>query len=240
MPKSNEENLPAVLDFSSDANKGFDSVEPSDFGVPIVKLLQKMSPAVDDVADAKPGDFYVGTTGQLWDGATGLLVIPCYYKKYYGVWTPRDMGGGFQGELAVDDPLVREAKTVGMTKVLENGDELKETVNWYLTIINDLDNPIRVLFPMMSTQLRISRKFISLSSGIKMKNAEGDLYTPPMFSHVYKIVSQQESNNKGTWYSMNLSVAGPVQDSGIYETSKEFYSIAKNLGGSNLLSSPQE
>ena len=185
MPKSNEENLPAVLDFSSDANKGFDSVEPSDFGVPIVKLLQKMSPAVDD-------------------------------------------------------PLVREAKTVGMTKVLENGDELKETVNWYLTIINDLDNPIRVLFPMMSTQLRISRKFISLSSGIKMKNAEGDLYTPPMFSHVYKIVSQQESNNKGTWYSMNLSVAGPVQDSGIYETSKEFYSIAKNLGGSNLLSSPQE
>lgn len=228
------ENLPAVLDFSQDANKGFDAVEPSDFGVPIVKVLQKMSPAVDDVESAKPGDFYVATSGQLWDGTEGLKVIPSYYRKVFTIWTPRDLGGGYQGELAPDDPIVKEATQQGAKKVLENGDELVETVNWYLSVVNDDSMPMRVLFPMSSTQLRVSRKFISLSSGIKLKDVDGNLYTPAMFSHVYKMTTQQETNAKGSWFSLSLSLAGPVGDAITYENAKELYGIAKSISGPSL------
>jgi hypothetical protein len=224
------ENLPAVLDFSIDSGKGFDTVEASDFGVPILKVLQKMSPAVDEIEEAKEGDFYIGQLGRVFSGSEGLRIIPSYYKKLWAIWTPRDMGGGYQGELAYDDPIVKEAKQVGMKKVLDNGDELVETVNWYLTILEE-SMPLRVLLPMTSTQLRVSRKFISLSAGIKMKNPNGELYTPPMFSHTYKLTTQRESNNKGSWYSMNLTLEGPIQDSITYEQTKEFYDVARNLGG---------
>ena len=231
MPKAEQtENLPAVLDFSVDSGKGFDTVDSSDFGVPILKVLQKLSPAVDEIEEAKEGDFYIGQVGRVFSGSEGLTVVPSYYKKIWAIWTPRDLGGGYQGELAFDDPIAKEAKQVGMKRVLDNGDELVETVNWYLTIISD-DMPMRVLLPMTSTQLRTSRKFISLSAGLKMKDANGSLYTPPMFSHIYRLTTQKESNNKGSWYTMNLVLEGPIQDSIVYEQTKEFYDIAKNLGG---------
>lgn len=231
MPQENElvqsdTNLPAILDFSQDASQGFDEVKPDDFGVPIIRVLQKMSAAVDEVDGAKAGDFYIPTSDQLFSGSEGLLVIPSYYRKIWSIWTPRDMGGGYQGELAYNDPIALEAKEVGNKRVLENGDELVETVQWYLTILNDGIN-MRVLFPMSSTQLRISRKFISLSAGIKMKDNDGNLYTPPMFSHIYKINTVLESNTKGSWYSMNLAVNGPVQDPALYQSAKEFYSMMK-------------
>lgn len=226
LPAAAESNLPAIIDFSQDASLGFDEVKPEDFGIPIVRVLQKMSSAVDEREGAKAGDFYISSSDQLFSGSEGLQVIPSYYKKIWAIWTPRDLGGGYQGELAFNDPIALEAKEVGNKRVLENGDELVETVQWYLTILNDGIN-MRVLFPMSSTQLRVSRKFISLSAGIKLKNSEGDLYTPPMFSHVYRMNTVLESNTKGSWYSMNLSVVGPVQEAGLYQNAREFYEMMK-------------
>ena len=227
LPTATESNVPAILDFSQDASQGFDEVKPEDFGIPIVRVLQKMSAAVDEVDGAKAGDFYISSSDQLFSGSDGLQVVPSYYKRIWAIWTPRDLGGGYQGELAYNDPIAMEAKEVGNKRVLENGDELVETVQWYLTIMNEGIN-MRVLFPMSSTQLRVSRKFISLSAGIKMKDGSGNLYTPPMFSHVYKINTVLESNTKGSWYSMNLSVLGPIQDPAVYQSAKEFYEMIRS------------
>jgi hypothetical protein len=74
---------------------------------------------------------------------------------------------------------------------------------------------------MKSTQLKISRKWNSMMASIKMKGANG-LFTPASFSHIYKLRTVQQSNDKGTWFGWEVSKVGPVEDSSLYQQAKSF------------------
>jgi hypothetical protein len=43
-----------------------------------------------------------------------------------------------------------------------------------------------------------------------------------MFSHIYKLTSTQESNEKGTWYGWAIEREGMVADTSLYNHSKGF------------------
>ena len=83
------------------------------------------------------------------------------------------------------------------------------------------DNPQTALISMKSTQLKVSRKWNSMMMGIKMQGKNG-LFTPPTYSHIYKLSTVQMSNDKGTWFGWDVSKVGPVSDKGIYDMSKSF------------------
>ena len=74
---------------------------------------------------------------------------------------------------------------------------------------------------MKSTQLKISRKWNSMMSGIKM-NGKNGMFTPASFSHIYKLKTTQMSNDKGTWFGWEVSKVGPVTDKGLYDQAKAF------------------
>ena len=74
---------------------------------------------------------------------------------------------------------------------------------------------------MKATQLKISRKWNSMMMGIKMQGKNG-LFTPPTYSHIYKLKTVQQSNDKGTWFGWDVSKVGPITDKGIYEIAKGF------------------
>ena len=40
------------------------------------------------------------------------------------------------------------------------------------------------------------------------------LFTPPTYSHIYKLSTVQMSNDKGTWFGWDVSKVGPVSDKG--------------------------
>jgi len=74
---------------------------------------------------------------------------------------------------------------------------------------------------MKATQLKVSRKWNSMMMGLKMQGKNG-LFTPPTYSHIYKLKTVQMSNDKGTWFGWDVSTVGPVQDKGVYEIAKNF------------------
>ena len=74
---------------------------------------------------------------------------------------------------------------------------------------------------MKSTQLKVSRKWNSMMMGIKMQGKNG-VFTPPTYSHIYKLSTVQMSNDKGTWFGWDVSKAGPVEDKTIYDMAKSF------------------
>ena len=45
--------------------------------------------------------------------------------------------------------------------------------------------------------------------GIKLQGKNG-LFTPPTYSHIYKLSTVQMSNDKGTWFGWDVSKVGPV------------------------------
>ena len=57
--------------------------------------------------------------------------------------------------------------------------------------------------------------------GIKLQGKNG-LFTPPTYSHIYKLKTVQQSNDKGTWFGWDVSKVGPITDKGIYEIAKGF------------------
>jgi hypothetical protein len=83
------------------------------------------------------------------------------------------------------------------------------------------DNPQTALISMKSTQLKVSRKWNSMMMGIKMQGKNG-LFTPPTYSHIYKLSTVQMSNDKGTWFGWDVSKVSPVEDKAIYDMAKSF------------------
>ena len=102
---------------------------------------------------------------------------------------------------------------------LPNGNYIEKTASHFVIILGD--SPSTALISLKSTQLKISRKWNSMMSGIKMKGKTG-LFTPASFSHIYKLKTTQMSNDKGTWFGWEVSKSGPVSDTQMYQQAKSF------------------
>ena len=211
-------------DFEQDANSGFDSMGQEDFALPFLKLLTSTSPEVGEVEGAMPGFIMNTVTGELHDGTKGITVIPVAYVRQYIEWAPRGSGSGAPQAIypATSDILTRTHREPGDHKdYLDNGNYIENTANHYVMVINDDGIPEAALIVMKSTQLKKSRKWNSMMMSTKLMGKSGP-YTPPMYSHVYRLSTQAESNDKGKWYGWEIEKVGPIEDMNQYAAAKAF------------------
>ena len=101
LSKKTEAKLPAISDLESYAGQGSEFVSASDQKLPILKILYANSPVLDEsdgkyIETAKPGDIYSETSGSLWKGKDGILVVPCLYINTYNEWKDRGDSPGRQ------------------------------------------------------------------------------------------------------------------------------------------------
>jgi hypothetical protein len=198
--------------------------------MPFLTILQKGSPQVDDtskkyVEGAKAGMIYNTLTGELYDGkGAGIHVIPCGYLKQYTEWTPRDEGGGFLGHHAEGSSVVKNSTVDDKGKRWTAGHKtnLVDTA-YYFLLVRVGDAWSQAMLSMSSTQLKASRKWNSLMSGIVLKNRDGKTFKPPMFSHVYLMKTIAQENDSGSWYGWEITNAGIVADAEAYGVAREFH-----------------
>ena len=217
--------LPANV-FEEDAAKGLGNIGQQDLALPFLKILGQLSPEVNKrdgkyVEGAEPGMIYNSVSGDLYDGAKGIDVIPAFYKLEYVEW--KDRGEGSGGPVAVHDSssdIMSQTKADANFKDrLPNGNYVEKTASHFVIITGD--SPTTALISMKSTQLKISRKWNSMMSGIKLKGKNG-LFTPASFSHIYRLKTTQMSNDKGTWFGWDVSKVGPITDTSLYQQAKTF------------------
>ena len=217
--------LPANV-FEDDAAKGLGTIGQEDLALPFLKILGQLSPEVNKrdgkyVEGAEPGMIYNSVSGELYDGVKGINVIPCFYKLEYIEW--KDRGEGIGAPVAIydssSDIMSKTKPDANYKDRLPNGNYIEKTASHFVIVSGD--SPSTALISMKSTQLKISRKWNSMMSGIKMKGANG-MFTPASFSHIYKLKTTQMSNDKGTWFGWEVSKVGPVTDKGLYDQAKSF------------------
>ena len=217
--------LPANM-FEDDAAKGLGAIGQEDLALPFLKILGQLSPEVNKrdgkyVEGAEPGMIYNSVSGELYDGVKGIDVIPCFYKLEYIEW--KDRGEGLGAPVAIydssSDIMSKTKPDANYKDRLPNGNYIEKTASHFVIVSGD--SPSTALISMKSTQLKISRKWNSMMSGIKMKGANG-MFTPASFSHIYKLKTTQMSNDKGTWFGWEVSKVGPVTDKGLYDQAKSF------------------
>ena len=217
--------LPSNI-FEDDAAKGLGTIGQEDLALPFLKILGQLSPEVNKrdgkyVEGAEPGMIFNSVSGELYDGVKGIDVIPCFYKLEYIEW--KDRGEGLGAPVAIydssSDIMSKTKPDANYKDRLPNGNYIEKTASHFVIVSGD--SPSTALISMKSTQLKISRKWNSMMSGIKMKGANG-MFTPASFSHIYKLKTTQMSNDKGTWFGWEVSKVGPVTDKGLYDQAKGF------------------
>jgi hypothetical protein len=216
--------LALVSTFEEDAQGGFDGMNQEDFALPFLRLLTNTSPEVGEVDGAMPGMIYNSVTGQLFDGKKGILVVPCAYVRQYIEWAPRGSGSGAPIAIypATSDILSKTHREPGENKdYLDNGNYIENTANHYIMVVDENGVPSPALIVMKSTQLKKSRKWNSMMMSVKLPGKNG-LYTPPMYSQIYRLSTVGESNDKGKWFGWEVERVGSVEDMNVYQAAKAF------------------
>jgi len=221
--------------FEDDAAKGLGSIGQEDLALPFLKILGQLSPEVNKrdgkyVEGAEPGMIYNSVSGDLYDGVKGINVIPCFYKLEYIEWKDRGDGPGAPVQIydSSSDIMSKTTPDANYKDRLPNGNYIEKTASHFVIVAGD--SPSTALISMKSTQLKISRKWNSMMSGIKMKGKNG-LFTPASFSHIYRLKTTQMSNDKGTWFGWEVSKVGPVTDQSLYGQAKSF---SENISKGNV------
>ena len=226
-------NLPSAGLFEADAQKGFENVKTESLAPPILKLLQNGSAEAQKrnqnyVEGAEPGMFLNTVTKQLYDGDKGIMVIPCHYKLEYKEWADYGTGSGRPENIYPDTSDVLDKTTKGPDGKdrLQNGNYIL-TVGQHFVIILGTKSSETAMISMSSSQGKVSRKWNSMMKSITLDGEQGP-YTPPSFSHMYKLSSVLNTGKGNQWYGYNVEKVGMLEDAKMYERAKKFYEAIRN------------
>ena len=215
--------------FGDDA-KGFDNMTQDDLALPFVRILGQLSPQVTAgdskyMENAKPGMIYNTVTSELYDGKTGIKVIPCYYKKDYPEWSDRGDGPGAPVAVHLpNSPVIATGKREGSKIRLPNGNYLEETASYFVMVETESGGYTPALITMKSTQLNVSKKWNSMMKTTQIADGKGGFAIPPMQGVVYNLTSTLQKNDKGSWYGWVVTMDRILdqKDKSLYLSAREF------------------
>lgn len=206
-----------AIDWSTDVGAGFENVKQDDLGLPMLSIIQKMSPEVDEddpkfIEGVKAGDVLLNLTKKCYaDKASPAMYVPCGYQKAYVEWTPRESGGGYvqAHSQAILNQCTRNEKG---QDVLSNGNLIVTTAYIFGYMFDEDEKDwIFTILSMSSTQLKKARQWLNIMSSHKMTQGDKKILLP-MYSHKYKLSTQPESNEHGTWYGWKIEVGDMVSE----------------------------
>lgn len=243
-------NLPATaplgFNFMGDVGQGMEGTDQDSFAIPFLKVIQKMSPEVDEaeaeyIPEARPGMFINSVTRELFDGKVGVVFIPCAFQRRFLRWAPRGAEGGFKGEIYPEEAVaLRDAGDVvekdgKLFFPLPDGtvddkkcDKIVDTRNHFGLLFNpETGEYSQVLLSLSSTQIKKSKRLMSMLSAVKVPGAGGAMVTPPTWANMMRITSASESNDHGTWHGVNFTRNEPafVPSQELYDEGKKFHEL---------------
>lgn len=187
-------------DFGQYENMGMENVKANDVLIPRLTILQQMSPQINAkraeyIKNAQIGDICDVGTGEVFQ--EGILFLPVYYRKDYLEWAPRASGKGLvaiHSSPSILDECQRNDKN---QPLLPNGNLIAETAQWFG--LNLTAQGRKCFIPFAATQLKKSRRWMTLATGERLSRSDNTTFTPPLFYRVYSLTTAEESNNQGDW-----------------------------------------
>ena len=224
----------ATMDIEQFADSGFDNVDSKSLALPFLKVLGQLSPQVTQgdsqfIALARPGMIYNTVTDELYDGAGGINVVPCYYKLEYIEWRDREKGSVAPVNVYSSDSDIMSKTTRGDDGKdrLENGNYIEETASHYVMVVQE-DKSSTAMITMKSTQRKKSKKWNSMMMSLRQKRKDGKgFFKPAPFTQQYSLKTVLEKNNLGSWYGWEIEHTGQVESEETIKAAFDFYTSCK-------------
>jgi hypothetical protein len=213
---------------AADAGKGFEEAGRDAFAIPFLRILQDLSPQVkktktEYIKGAEAGMIFNTVTQQLYQK---VHVIPCHYSQSFIEWVPRSKGGGLVAVHTPEALIVRQASRVEGRLILPNGHELADTRSHFVLLVNEDGSTEGALIAMSSSGMKVSKRWMTQMRTSTAPTADWPRGRP-MFSWVYELGVEEESNDKGSWYTWTVGERRPVEDLEQYQAAKSFFDSMK-------------
>lgn len=213
---------------------GFENADGDSFSVPFIKVLQKLSPQVDEDTDdhiegAKAGMLFNNVTGELFPD--GMRVIPCHYVRTFLEWVPRSSGGGLANVFEADagaallQSCTKDEET--FRDILPNGNELQDTRVHYVLAESADGSWSPAIISLSRTQVKSSKDWMSKMKQWKLPNGNG----AAMFAQVWNLGTKKKQKDDNTWSVLTAASVDlifkvfPDTYQPLLETAKEFRSL---------------
>jgi hypothetical protein len=201
------------------------STERADNLVPLMMILQKLSPQVEPssnnyIPNAKAGDIWLrnNIVQEIVSGQEGILFQPCYFYHDWLEWVPREKGGGFAGRHGAQSheangvPLADAKRGVDARNrnrvfyVRPNGNELIQTRNHVGFAILPTGQAFPFIIPMSGSAHTVSRAWMSDMNQRSFNGKRVDSYFL-----IYRLGTRLRSNQLGSWHTWDINFAGWIQ-----------------------------
>ena len=230
---SHADQLPASMaNMSQYSGAGLEGTDRDSFAIPFLAIIQKTSPQVDKDTDqyikgAETGDLLLTSTNELFKDEDGVDVVFCGYRRAFLRWAPIDSGGGFKGEISVEEiSVLRQTGKIQEQDgrlFADNGDIIADTRIHYVLVVRPDGTFAPAVMSFKSTQIKKSKMLMTQIQGYTAKDGNGKPFTPPSFGHVFHAETVAESNDKGSWRGWKLTRTGFVEDSEVFQAAVEFH-----------------
>lgn len=214
------------------AGEGSKGATSEDYAMPFLSLLQSGSPQVKKtdarfIKEAQEGNFYNTVDKELFDGETGVTIVPCAYRRAFVEWIVREEGGGYCGEFlpGAEPATVVDEKNRDIIK--ESGHELKDTRYWYVLVIREDGTFEPAVIGMTRTQIRPSKAWFNLKSKNVWPDGKQRVAAPPdyVWTYIVKSVPQQKDDN--SFWNFDITRSEPVMNAAIIEAAKALHDSVK-------------
>lgn len=235
---------PAWADqLAGSAGMGLEDVRSEDLAMPMFRLLQSLSPETKKsdsayVPGASEGQWFDTVSRSVYDS---IVFVPSRYVTHYIEWKPRREGGGLVANHGTDRSVLSRCTRDPETgrDITAEGHEIVPTATWYGIVASgtvggeEIQLNKRAVITLSGTQQKVSRKWVSDIASVKLRDKNGNPFTPPTFAMAYRLTSVPTKNDQGSWSLAAFDRAGWVFDlpdgQSLFEAAKEFSTVSKDM-----------
>ena len=224
-----ENQLPAHMAFAQeDEGLGLGALGADDQAIPFVKLLQAISKEVKKKSDqyvegAEPGSILEAVSGKVYDGETGIVVVPVYVEPSWVEWAVGDAAGGYRGKHSNETRLLDETTRGPKGELLlDNGNQLVRTMYFYCLLLHDGGLFDQVVISMARSQLKKAKAWNRQMKSTIVRRPDGTPFVAPSFLFKYRLASTTEASANGEFFNWRIQQEGMLEDERIYRMAREF------------------
>lgn len=240
LPSAAVSSLPAFM--RQDADLGKENIGKDDIEIPRLKLMQGLSPELQEYDGLRAGYFFHPAAEFIFDGP--FRAVPVFMDQRYILWRPRDAGGGILAR--ADDGVHWSPGSGSFTVQLDKKDggatvtwKMAPTVaqsglaNWGTMNPADPNSPpaatlmynFLLAFPdepdLMPAVLSFQRSSIKMG---RRFNTKLKTVRAPLFGTVWEFRSVEDHNGAGqAFFNVDVRSAGLVEDQEQYLQYRAMY-----------------
>jgi hypothetical protein len=178
---------------------GAENITAKNSVIPRLTILQGLSPQLNKkkseyIEGAEIGDFCNVAAGDVY--RREISVIPCYFDTIYIEWVKNR--GGLATIHGNEKILAKCTRNDRFQNVLPDGNIIEETSQWYC-LLQDGANWTGIFFPLRATNLKHSRRWLTLVTGETLQDADKHPWKPPLFWRSWRLRVVDDSNERGDW-----------------------------------------